>query len=85
MNLTRSPCLGRTLWPGAIVARMKTMQFTAIIGREGDGYVALCPDLDLASQGASIDEARTNLAEAVQLFLECADESEVQQRLHGEI
>jgi hypothetical protein len=40
---------------------VKTVQLTAIIEREGDGYVALCPDVDVASQGASIDEARANL------------------------
>ena len=45
---------------------------TAIIHREGDGYVALCPELDIASQGDSIVEARDNLKEAVELFLECA-------------
>jgi predicted RNase H-like HicB family nuclease len=60
-------------------------RLTAIIEREGDGYVALCPELDVASQGASVEEARANLKEAVELFLESADRSEVEQRLHGEI
>jgi predicted RNase H-like HicB family nuclease len=64
---------------------MKTVQLTAIIEREGDGYVALCPDVDVASQGASIDEARTNLQEAVELFFETADESEIKTRLHTEV
>jgi predicted RNase H-like HicB family nuclease len=43
-------------------------QLTAIIEREGDGYVALCPELDIASQGETIEEARHNLREALELF-----------------
>jgi predicted RNase H-like HicB family nuclease len=61
------------------------VQLTAIIEREGDGYVALCPDVDVASQGASIDEARKNLQEALELFFETADESEIKTRLHSEV
>ena len=64
---------------------MKTVQLTAIIEREGDGYVALCPDVDVASQGASIDEARKNLVEALELFFDTADESEIEARLHTEV
>lgn len=60
-------------------------QFTAIIEREDDGYVALCPELDVASQGDTIEEARRNLLEAVGLFLETADPSEVEDRLHSEV
>lgn len=60
-------------------------QLTAIIEREDNGFVALCPQLDIASQGASVEEARENLREAVELFFECAPPEEVQQRLHGEI
>lgn len=51
--------------------------FTAIIEREGDGFVALCPELDVASQGDTIEEARQNLQEALELFLETADPSEI--------
>ena len=58
---------------------------TAIIEREGDGYVALCPELDIASQGDSIEQARNNLREALELFFEAASREEVKQRLHGEI
>jgi predicted RNase H-like HicB family nuclease len=47
--------------------------------------VALCPDVDVASQGGSIDEARRNLVEALELFFETADESEVKPRLHTEV
>jgi predicted RNase H-like HicB family nuclease len=64
---------------------MKTVQLTAIIEREGDGYVALCPDVDVASQGATIDEARKNLVEALELFFDTADESEIDARLHTEV
>jgi predicted RNase H-like HicB family nuclease len=52
-------------------------QMTAIIEREGDGYVALCPELDAASQGDTIELARQNLQEAVELFLETADPGEL--------
>lgn len=62
-----------------------THVLTAIIEREGDGYVALCPELDVASQGDTIEAARTNLQEAVELFLETADPSEVEQRRHSEV
>ncbi|GMR00157.1 MAG: type II toxin-antitoxin system HicB family antitoxin [Zetaproteobacteria bacterium] len=58
---------------------------TAVIEREGDGYVSLCPELDIASQGKTVDEARDNLREALELFFECAPKEEVNQRLHGEV
>jgi predicted RNase H-like HicB family nuclease len=58
---------------------------TAIIEREGDGYVALCLELDIASQGEDIEEARRNLKEAIELFFETADLSEIQSRMHEEI
>lgn len=64
---------------------MKTLQLTAGIEREGDGYVALCPELDIASQGDDVEESRRNLAEAVELFFETADKSEIDSRLHGEV
>jgi len=59
----------------------KTYKLTAIIEREDDGYVALCHELDITSQGDSIEEARDNLKEALELFLETASEREVQHRL----
>jgi len=61
------------------------MKLTAIIEREGDGYVSLCPELDIASQGGSIEEARDNLRETLELFFEAASPEETNQRLHGEI
>jgi predicted RNase H-like HicB family nuclease len=65
---------------------MRQLQrMTAIIEREEDGFVALCPELDIASQGASIEEARANLVEALTLFFEVADEAEVSRRLRSEV
>ena len=58
---------------------------TAIIDREGDGFVALCPELDVASQGDSIEEARANLIEALELFYETASPEEILHRFHDEV
>jgi len=46
-------------------------------------YVALCPELDVASQGATIEEATANLREAVTLFLETAESQEISRRLRS--
>ena len=63
----------------------RAQRVTAIIEREEDGYVALCPELDIASQGASIEEARANLVEALTLFFETAVASEVERWFHREV
>ena len=63
----------------------KTRQLTAIIEREDDGFVALCPELDIASQGDTVEDARSNLAEAIELFFEVADPSEIEQRMHNDV
>ena len=60
-------------------------QLTAIVEREGDGYVALCPEVDVASQGDTVAEARDNLAEALSLFFETASAEEVDKRLRSEV
>ena len=60
-------------------------KLTCLIEREGDGYVSLCPELDIASQGDTIEEARGNLIEALELFLESADPSELQGRVRTEL
>jgi predicted RNase H-like HicB family nuclease len=60
-------------------------QLTAIIEREGDGYVSLCPEFDVASQGDTIEEAKENLREALALFFEAASPTEIQQRFHAEV
>lgn len=60
-------------------------QLTAIIERESDGYVSLCPEVDIASQGDTVDEARKNLCEALELFFETASAEEIKGRLHNEV
>jgi predicted RNase H-like HicB family nuclease len=60
-------------------------QLTAIIEREGNSYVSFCPELDIASQGDTIEEARINLREALELFFETASPTEIQTRLHEEV
>jgi len=61
------------------------MKLTAIIEAEGDGYVSLCPELDIASQGDSVEQARDNLREALELFFESASPAEIKQGLRGEV
>lgn len=60
-------------------------QMTVIIEREGNGYVSLCPELDIASQGDTVEGAKANLKEAVELFLETASANEIASRLHDEV
>ena len=62
----------------------KALQLTAVIEREGDGYVSSCPELDIVSQGRTIEEARLNLLEAVEGFFEVASASEIRRRLKKE-
>lgn len=64
---------------------MKTLNLTAVLERENDGFVSLCPELDVASQGQTVEEALANLKEAVELFLECAPPEEVQRRYRSEV
>ena len=64
---------------------MATSSYTAIIEKDGDLYVALCPELDIASQGTTIEDAKANLKEAVELFLECADPDEIRRRTRSEV
>ena len=58
---------------------------TAIIERENDGYVALCPEVDVASQGSTVAEAHANFQEALGLFFETASASEIDRRLRTEV
>jgi len=60
-------------------------RLTAVIQRENDGYVALCPELDVASQGDTIESARENLREALELFFECASPDEIHERLREDV
>ncbi|MCL0062028.1 type II toxin-antitoxin system HicB family antitoxin [Thermodesulfovibrionales bacterium] len=61
------------------------MKLTAIIEREGSGYVSLCPELDIASQGDNVEQARDNLREALELFFETASPEEIKLRLHDDV
>jgi predicted RNase H-like HicB family nuclease len=54
-----------------------TYRVSIIIEKEDSWYVALCPDLDIASQGKTIEEATKNLKEALELYLKHADPSEI--------
>ena len=46
------------------------MEFTAIIRKGEKQYVALCPEVDVVSQGETIEESLNNLKEAVELYIE---------------
>ena len=70
---------------GAIWSMQQLQRLTAIIEREDDGLMALCPEVDIASQGSSIEEARANLVEALTLFFEVAEDDEISRRMHREV
>ena len=61
-----------------------TRTLTAVLIREDDGFVSLCPEVDVASQGDTAEEAKSNLQEAVELFFKCASEKEIAERLASE-
>lgn len=63
----------------------RNLEFTAVIEKEENMYVSLCPELDIASQGETLEEAKSNLIEAIELFFETASESEISKRLHNEL
>lgn len=56
-------------------------RFTAVLHKDEDLWVAACPELDVVSQGGSIEEAIRNLREAIELFLECASAAEIESRM----
>ena len=60
-------------------------QMTAIIEREGSGQVSFCAEVDISSKGDTVEEAREDLREAVELFFETASPTKIQQRFHDEI
>ena len=64
---------------------MSTQVLTVLLQREGDGYVATCPELDVASQGDTVEAARANLQEAVELFIETASPQEIRDRRQTEV
>lgn len=75
----------RTYVGGGREVEMATTVYTAIIEKERDLYAALCPELEVASQGTTVEEATANLREAIELFLERADPEEIKRRLKTEI
>jgi len=68
-----------------VIMASNIKNLTALITRDDNLYVALCPELDIASQGATVEEARANLKEAIELFLETADPSEVENRYQQDV
>lgn len=62
----------------------RVLQLTAIIEREDDGYVSTCPELDIVSQGDTVEDARLNLLEAVEGFFQVASQTEIQGRRNME-
>lgn len=50
-----------------------TLELSAVIRKENELYVVLCPEFDIASQGKNIEEALKNLKEALELYLEDED------------
>lgn len=67
------------------MTEMKVDKYTALINEEDGGYVSLCPELDIASQGDTVEDALRNLKEAVEMFLECAPTDEVLRREHQNV
>ncbi len=63
----------------------RKIKLTAVIEKEDNMYISLCPELDIASQGETKDEAKSNLIEAIELFYAMASESEISKRLHNDI
>ncbi len=63
----------------------RKIELTAVIEKEDNIYIYLCPELDIASQGNTPDEAKSNLVEALELFYETASETEISKRLHNEL
>jgi hypothetical protein len=59
-------------------------RLTPIIEREHEGFVALCPEWDIASESASVEQAQVNLVGALTLFFETADPSEVARRFQSD-
>jgi len=57
------------------------VELTAVIWKEDEGFVSLCPELGVASCGDSVEDAARMLAEAVSLFLENARELGIAEEL----
>ena len=64
---------------------MRNVKLTAIIQREGNGFVSLCPERDIANEGDTREEAQPNLNGAVEGFLGAASPAELQRRLSAQL
>ena len=61
---------------------MKTTVYNAVITEEGGQYVAVNPEYDVASQGDSVETALANLQEALELYLEELEQSNLPANPH---
>jgi len=52
------------------------MRFTAMVTHEAPWYVARCVEVEVTSQGETVEEALANLKEALELYFEDADPPE---------
>ena len=79
--MARAGCSFRVIGDEINLCTVKVPKLTAVIEREEDWFVATCPELGVASQGRTIEEAEKMIKEAVELLLEDADEKEIERRL----
>ena len=63
----------------------KKIELTAVIEKEDNVYISLCPELDIASQGETPEEAKSNLIEALELSYDTASENEISKRLQNDL
>ena len=63
----------------------KKIELTAVIEKEDNVYISHCPELDIASQGKTQEEAKSNLIEALELFYETASENEISKQLRNDL
>ncbi|MBK9213306.1 MAG: type II toxin-antitoxin system HicB family antitoxin [Saprospiraceae bacterium] len=63
----------------------RKIELTAVIEMEDNIYISFCPELDIASQGETAEEAKSNLIETLELFYETASETEISRRLRNEL
>ena len=63
----------------------KKIELTAVIEKEDNVYISLCPELDIASQGETPEDAKSNLIEALELSYDTASENEISKRLQNDL
>jgi len=54
----------------------RSLEFSSVVSKEGKWYVAHCPELEITSQGKSVESALENLREAIELYLQDEDAEE---------